>query len=363
MLDDVEIVDGDAYFGEEDTPIGEGLAVEANGDATPVGDVDSDADLEVGDTDLASDDSDAADERGATPEGDLDEDVAGEVVDEWLPGFEGRFRVGEESKAFEAYQQLEKEFSGRKELEQQYEKRIEEERRAAFEQAATLLQQAQPQRSVIQQLQEQQQLQAMALTNPGGAFQAALQTGDEQAVNAVISTVARGDLDLGIEPDADSAMQMMQVAQQMQSQNREQQLEQRVVQMESQQAMARAGESFRTRNEELLSQPDVAEAFARKVEANWGLLQSHSDADGISQLLDASLDQALGQLAREKYSAAPQTEQATSGEPLQPQRPAKRRPHVEGAGSQRAPRVEKQSESDDYADEIFAAARQLKPTY
>lgn len=360
MQDDAAIVDGDDYFGEEDAPTGDGLAVEANGDATPVGDVDSEADLEVGDTDLASDDSDAAEERGDTAEG-IDEDDA--VEDEWLPGFEGRFRVGEESKAFAAYQQLEKEFSGRKALEEQYEKRIEEERRAAFEQAATLLQQAQPQRSVIQQLQEQQQLQAMALTNPGGAFQAALQTGDEQAINAVIQTVAVGDLDLGIEGDAHSAMQMMAVAQQMQSQNREQQLEQRVVQMESQQAMARAGESFRARNESLLSQPEVAEAFARKVEENWGLLQNHSDAEGITKLLDASLDQALGQLARNQYSAAPQTEQATSGEPLQAQRPAKRRPHVEGAGAQRAPRVEKQSESDDYADEIFAAAREIKPVY
>ena len=362
MQDDVEVIDGAGYFDDVNEDV-EAVEPEANGDATPIGDVDSEAEAEVGDTDTASDDSDAAEGDGGTAEAVSDD---GGADAEWIPGFEGRFRAGQEADALAAYQQLEKEFSGRKELERQFEERLERERQAAFEQARQLVEQAQPQRSVLQQLQERQQLQALSLTDPYGAFNAALQTGDQQAVQAVVQAVAQGNPELGIEGDPYIAAELMSAASGVQTQTREQELVSRLEQMEAQQAMTRAGDAFKSANAHLLEQQDVAQAFAAKVQANWGLLQNHNDAEAIKQLLDNSLDQALGQLAREKYSTAPQTEQATSGEPTvqtDARRPAKRRPHVEGAGSQRAPRQEKPTEEESIAGDILAAARELKPVY
>lgn len=354
MIDD-PVVDGDDYF---DGPGEDAGAVEpeANGDATPVGDIDSEAD--------AIDDDEPADEGEG---GEDDEPAEGEPepepVDEWLPGFEGRFRPGEEAKALEAYRSLEGEYSRRQ---NEFREQLEAERQAAFEQALQLAQAQQPQQSVVQRLQEQQQLTALALTNPGAAFKAALQTGDDSTIDAVIQAVASGDPDLGIDGDYSSALQMQGVVTQLQQQQREQHLSQQLQELRVQQALAPTAESFKHRYADVLQNEQVAGAFQDALATNWGLIGDAADSAQVNDALERSLAQALGQVALTHGFSAPE-QAAQGGEPQAAQvqqRPAKRRPHVEGASATRAaePR-ERKSESEQYADELLAAARHLKPAY
>lgn len=358
MLDDTTVVDGDDYFEQAE----EAVEPEANGDATPVGDVDSEAvDLE-GDEPAVVEDEAVEDEYEPQDGEYADDALDPEANDEWLPGFEGRFRPGEEAKALEAYRNLESEFSRRQ---NEFREQLEREREAAFEQAAKLMQAQQPQRSVVQKIQEQQQLVALSYSNPGEAFRAALETGDDATIDAVIQAVATGDPELGIEGDYASSLQMQGVVHQMRSQLQQQTLAQQVQELKAQAVIQPAAESFRSKYADLLADEQIADVFRATVEANWNTLTDAADINQVNQVLERSLQQAVGHVAltHQQFVAPDYPQQATpTGEPQQ--RPAKRRPPVTGAAATRsAAPAEKKNEAEEYGDDILAAARQLRPAY
>ncbi len=359
MLDDTaDVISGDDYFDATDE-----VAPEANGDTTsPIGDIDSEADAVVGDdvTDDAADDydEDASDEQDADPVGEHDADDDGETgEDEWLPGFEGRFRPGEEGKALASYKELESEFSRRQ---NEFQQQLERERELAFEQAARLMEQKQAQgtQGVLQQLQERQQLTQLAIVDPGTAFKAALAGGNEETINAVIQAVSTGDLELDIPGDYATAMQMQGVVSELKNQSQVQTLQQELQKMRAQTAIDNATTQFKSQYGQALEHPDLAEAFQQSVEDNWGSIQNVTDPAEVTYLLERSLQQAVGKVALTQGYSTP------SGQTTQQQvtqRPPKRRPHTEtGAVTRSQPQVEK-TESEEYADDIMAAARHLKP--
>lgn len=354
-MDDLDVVSGDDYFNDEV----EVVEPEANGDATPVGDVDS----EAVDTDLDTDALEPGDDTGDDEhDGDEDAVTPGDEVAEWLPGFEGRFRPGEEDKALESYRNLESEYSRRQ---NEFQQQIAAEREAAFKQAAELLKQQQPQQSVVQKLQERQQLISLAYNDPGTAFRAALEGGDDDTIDAVIQAVAAGDPELGIDGDYSSALRMHGVVTQMQQQQQQQSLAQQVQELRAQAVIQPAATSFKDRYAGVLENEDVATAFQRAVEGNWGQLSDMSDPAQVTQVLERSLQEAIGHVALTQHFVAPTEQDAPTGQPQQQvsQRPAKRRPHVEGAAATRPPSSDKADSGDEYGDDILAAAREIRPVY
>ncbi len=367
MQDDNEVVvDGDSYFDELGEAGGSYPEPESNGDATPVGDVDSHAsELEIGDeaTDTPEDDYDAAEAPTGAAESASDEDDTDDTNEaEWLPGFEGRFRPGDEAKALESYRNLESEYSRRQ---NEHRAEIEAASERAFERAAQLLQAQKPQQSVVQQLQEQQQLTALAYTNPGMAFKAALQTGDDATIDAVIQAVSAGDPELGIDGDASVAMQMQGVVMQLQQRKRDEERSRELAELRAEVVLKPTAASFKEQYAELLSNEDIASAFQQTLAANWDRLGDTTDQAAVEAVLETSLQQAVGHVAINQGLTAPSVA-APVGEPQQQQmqqRPAKRRPHTEGAGPTRATPKQQPTETDDYGDELLAAARVLKPIF
>lgn len=356
MQDDTTVVDGDDYF---DAALnGETIVVEpeSNGDATPVGDVDSEATvddhgedaLEVGDAEPADDDE----------EDPVDDD---EPVDEWLPGFEGRFRPGDEAKIVESYRNLESEFSRRQ---NEFRDQLVAEREAAFEQAKQLVQAQQPQRSVVQELQERQQLLALAYQDPGTAFRAALQTGNDDTIDAVIQAVSQGDPELGLEGDGATALQMQGVVTQLRQQQSQAALARQVQELRAQAVIQPAAENFKHRYSDLLENESVAEAFQQTLTTNWPALTDSTDVEQINAVLERSLQQAVGHVAMNQGITAPEAQVGEPQEAPVQQRPAKRRPHTIGeTGTARKPQRQEASPEEAYADEIFAAAREIRPAY
>lgn len=357
--DNVEVISGSDYFATDDAG---SFEPEANGDTTsPIGDIDSESVVDQTDDSVDDHDEDATDESvdetdDLDPQNDADTDDA---EDEWLPGFEGRFRPGEEGKALASYKELESEFSRRQ---NEFQQQLERERELAFEQAAKLMQQQQAQgtQGVLQQLQERQQLTQLAIVDPGTAFKAALAGGNEETINAVIQAVSTGDLELGIEGDYSAAMQMQGVVSELKNQSQVQSLQHELQQMRAQTAIENATTQFKSQYGQALEHPDLAEAFQRSIEANWNTMQNVTDPAEVTYLLERSLQQAVGQVALTQGYTAPSGQTTTQ---QAQQRPAKRRPHTEtGAVTRSAPPAEK-TESEEYASEILAAARHLKPVY
>ena len=202
-MDTDTTVSGDDYFSD---------APESNGDVTsPVGDIDSYSDQDVtasesveeveGD-DYPSDELEASEDSAALVSEDAEPDS------EWLPGFEGRFKPGDEAKALASYQELEKAYSKK---DQEFREQLAAEREAAFRQAKELLTQEKAAPSWQELEQQRGQLMGLAMQDPDQALEYAIQTGDEKNINAVINIVANGDPSLGLDGNPAHALAMQRV--------------------------------------------------------------------------------------------------------------------------------------------------------
>lgn len=360
MQNDTDVISGDDYFDDL------GAEPESNGDVTsPVGDIDSEAEsLDLGDeTDEevgtpSEDVEDAETDRDDAQDEHPDPDPEDEA---WLPGFEGRFKQGEEEKALAAYREMEQ-FHSRTVNEMR--EQIAAERDAAFKQAAEMLKAQQPQTSVLQQIQERQQIAALAAANPGEAFQAAMQTGDDATIDAVIKAVAEGDPMLGIEGSPGDALRMQQVVLQMRQQAAIEEQNRTLNEYRAKATVDAVTSTFKNQYQHVLDNEDLAAEFARVLQTDYDTLGDPTDPAQVQGFLERSLRAAVGAVAFQNGFGQQQTEPTTPVAPIQQQverRAAKRRAHTETGNTPRASVKTEKTEEEQYADDLLAAARHIKP--
>lgn len=347
---------------------------EANGDLSgPHGDIDSESDTQGAEEDPHEVEGDLPAEGDEGVEGDpedlgpdaIDED--GEPAEEWLPGFEGRFRVGEEAKALAAYQALEKDYSRK---DSDYRKQIEEERKAAFEQAAQLLQQQnQTQPSPLDTLRQRQELASVALQDPYTAFQAAVEMGDSGSVDTVLRVIATGNPDEGLEGNPQLASEMRHGLMQMQQQYQAEMQQAEMQRMQSQLAIKQGYQDFETSHPEYKSIPGVDDAMREIATANIHNTNLNDPA-AVNMFLEDCYEKAIGRIAlqyrQQSASQAPVAEgstphaQATKITNAGAKREQKLRSRAETGTSTRG-RTEQPSPEDQYGDELLRLSKTVRP--
>lgn len=351
-------VSGEDYFSPE---------VESNGDVTsPVGDIDSAAPDQPSNEQNAVED-DYPLEEPATPEsvdeGFTEDDTEPDLgIDDWLPGFEGRFRVGEEDKALASYSHLEKEYSRK---DQEFRELLAAEREAAFQQAKQLLSVERQEPSWQEREQQKGQLIGLAMQDPTTAFQYALDSGDEASIDAVIRTVAQGDPHLGIDGDPGRALEMQRLVHQSQTQAA---IASQNVRFEEMQAKMYADEAkgrFEREYGEALRIPELNQELSQVAEAarDAGRFDT-SSPDAIYGFLEDCLTKAYGRLAMKGQLPGAAASQQTAAIPQTDARDAKRSARLESGTPTRASRPsETVDPAVEYANDLLNIAKETNSAY
>lgn len=348
-------VSGEDYFSTD--PVG-------NGDTTgPVGDIDSEAtapepvaeESPVEDEYPSEDVEDAQESLEPAAEADEDDEAG---IDDWLPGFEGRFRVGEEDKALASYSHLEKEYSRK---DQEFRELLAAEREAAFEQAKKLLAVEKQEPSWQEREQQRGQLIGLAMQDPTTAFQYALDSGDEASIDAVIKTVAQGDPELGIEGNPGQAMEMQRLVHAAQTQAAVAAQNARFEEMQARLHADEAKTRFEREYGEALTIPELAQELHTVAEAARDAGQfDTSSPEAIYGFMEDCLTKAYGRLAMKGALPGTQTPQATqpSQQTTDP-RAAKRAARLESGRPTRATRQQEPTPAEDYASDLLGIAKEV----
>jgi len=312
------------------------------------------------DADESDDDEELDDEAESDDEAEGDDDAdddGDEPADEWL--LEGRFKKGDEQKLAESYKSLE---SMHSKTVNELKAEIAKEREAAGQRALVIAQaMMQTQQQTVDPVALSQrgvQLEQAALTDPASAYQAAIQSGDENLITRVISRVAKGLPDSGFEANPAMAQQMMADYQARAFATQQGALQQQMMQQQQELALMRAQTTVESVVAEFERKfPDYEEVkplIGEFLQANADRID-FSNAQTLMGQLETAYDAAIGRAAREARAGEPQRKQ----EQLQQQR---RTSYVEsGTPGQSKPKGPVKDANESFADSLMEFAASERP--
>lgn len=353
----------------------DGEQPEDNGDATPQGDIDSEAAVEPVEDDSDEDGVDPSDDvEGA--ETDAEEPSEGDEP-EWL--VEGRFKKDQVDDLAEAYRNLES-FASRRENELR--EQIKAEREAAFEEARRMMelnqqQQKDPVQEGLQKHQQYEQAKWLALQDPGQAWQVAQQAQDPRLAQTVIDTIRNGDEDLGVPGDPNLASMLGRELVQMQSQNEMQRMRQEFQEFKQQQAVEGAWNQISQEYAGVLAEDspirqEIAVSLQQEMERDQQMLQQtgrslydFTNPSEVRQVFERAVHSAIGRAYRSGALTPPGVDSTAQQETPKQEQPSrgevKRKGTLESGTPNRGGRRETKSPAEEFADEIFAAAMEDAP--